>query len=151
METALFWILWGLISFWALKTFYYSFSKRNLEKLRIAAFGIDLSVFVLTFIQIFVLIREGNFIALLFFLLLIISIILFAINTPQSLKLGASAMIANTFILFLLMTKLRPGTFILTRFDIGPIIAVMLLLMGDVVVLLLWQQLQLKERKRRKK
>lgn len=50
METTIFWIVWGIISFWALKTFYYSFSKKKVERLRKAALGINLAVLVLTFL-----------------------------------------------------------------------------------------------------
>ena len=42
------------------------------------------------------------------------------------------------------MIQSRPGTFVLTLYDIPPIIAALSLLVGDVVVLLLWQQLELK-------
>lgn len=62
-------------------------------------------------------------------------------------KIASFATIANTFVLFFLMRQLRPSTYTVTRFDIAPIIAVMLLLLGDVVVLLLWQQVQMRQRK----
>ncbi len=161
METAIFWIAWGIISFWALKTFYYSFSKEKLESLRKAALGINLAVLVLTFLPWLppalggktglTLALEGNILSVLFFILLLISIVLFLTKEATFLKLAACATIANTFILFILMYQLRPGTFVLTLYDIAPIIAVMFLLVGDLVVMLLWQQLQLKERRGKKK
>ncbi|MDP3726449.1 MAG: hypothetical protein Q8R36_04610 [bacterium] len=157
METAFFWIAWGLISFWALKTFYYSFSKEKLDRLRKAAFGINLSVLALSFLPWlppalgggsgFSLVLQGNVLAVLFFILLIGSIILFLGKDTSLLKIAAGATITNTFVLFVLMYQLRPGTFVLTLYDIAPIIAVMFLLVGDLVVMLLWQQLQLNERK----
>src|SRR3989344_6544998 len=157
METVLFWIVWGLISLWALKTFYYSFSKEKLERLRKAAFGINLAVLILTFLPWLplalgresglTLALQGNILAVLFFILLITSVLLFLTKVPSNLKIAAGAMITNTFVLFVLMYQLRPGTFILTLYDIAPIIAFMFFLVGDVAVLLLWQQLQLKERK----
>lgn len=157
METVFFWIAWGLISFWALKTFYYSFSKEKLARLGRAAFGINFAVLILTFLPWLPptlggktgleLAIEGNILAVLFFILLITSVLLFLTKTPSNLKIAALATITNTFVLFVLMYQLRPGTFTLTLFDITPIIAFMFFLVCDVVVLLLWQQLQLKERK----
>lgn len=156
METAFFWIAWGIISFWALKAFYYSFSKEKLERLRKAALGINLSVLVLSFLPWLppplggktglMLALEGNLLAVLFLIFLIISIVLFLTKTPSNLKIASSATVINTIILFALMMQIRPGTFTLSLFDIAPIIAFMFLLVGDVVVLLLWQQLQLKNR-----
>ena len=157
METVLFWIVWGLISFWALKTFYYSFSKERLDRLRKAALGINLAVLILTFLPWLplalgresglTLALQGNILAVLFFILLIASVLLFLTKVPSNLKIAAGATITNTFVLFVLMYQLRPGTFTLTLYDIAPIIAFMFFLVGDVAVLLLWQQLQLKERK----
>lgn len=160
METAFFWIVWGLISFWALKTFYYSFSKGKLEGLRKAAFGINLAVFLLALLPWlppalggksgFTLASEGNVPALLFLIFLVVSIVLFLTKTPSNLKVAASLTITSTFILFALMMQIRPGTFTLSLFDIAPIIAVMFLLINDVAVLFLWQQVQLKEKKIKK-
>lgn len=157
MESAIFWIVWGIISFWALKTFYYSFSKAKLDGLRKAAFGISLAVLILTFLPWLPLTFggktglsfafEGNFLAVLFIIFLIISILLFLTKTPSNLKIASITTFANTFVLFILMMQLRPGTFTLTLFDIAPIIAFMFLLVGNVVVLLLWQQLQMKQKK----
>lgn len=156
METAFFWIVWGFISFWALKTFYYSFSKKKLEGLRKAALGINLAVLILTFLPWLppilggksglTLALGGNFLGVLFLFLLIISIVLFLTKSPSNLKISAIATVVNTIILFTFMLQLRPETFTLTLFDIAPIIAILFFLVGDVVVLLLWQQIQLKNR-----
>lgn len=161
METALFWVVWGLISFWALKTFYYSFSKDKLDRLRKSALFINLSVLILAFLPwlppslggksgIF-LAWEGNGLSILFIFLIIVPVIIFHIKNERYYKVGASAAIANTVVLFVLMYRLRPGTFTLSLFDIAPIVAFMNLLAGNVVVLLLWQQLQLKQHKKRQK
>ena len=156
METVLFWIVWGLISLWALKTFYNSFSKEKLDRLRKAAFGINLAVIILALLPWLpqtlgresglTLALQGNILAVLFFILLITSVLLFLKKVPSNLKIATGATITNTFVLFVLMYQLRPGTFTLTLYDIAPIIAFMFFLVGDVAVLLLWQQLQLKER-----
>lgn len=158
METVFFWILWGLISFWSLKSFYYSFSKKKIERLRKAALGINLSVLILLFIPWFPpalgaksgvdLALEGNVYAVLFSIFLIISSALFLTKTASNLKIASSITIINTLILFTFMMQIRPKTFVLSFFDIAPIIAVLLLLVGDVAVLLLWQQLQLKLKSR---
>lgn len=159
MESVFFWIAWGVLSFWALKTFYYSFSKDSLERLRQAALGIHLAVLVLTFLPwlppslggksgIF-LAFEGNSLAILFIILIIVPITIFHLKKERLYTVGASAAITNTFVLFALMYRLRPGTFTLSLFDITPIVIFMNLLVSNVVVLLLWQQLQLKHRKKR--
>lgn len=164
-----FWIAWGIISFWSLKTFYYSFSKEKVERLRKTAFGISLSVFVLSFLPWLPispsqgmppslggatglsLALDGNILAVVFLLLLIGSGLLFLSKEAQHLKIGSVATIINTFLVFIIMYQLRPGTFVLTMYDIAPIIAFMILLVGDVAVLLLWQQLQLNKSKQKKK
>lgn len=156
METVVFWIAWGIISFWAFKTFYYSFNKHKLDSLRKAALGINLAVLILTFLPWlppnlggksgFTLVLEGNLLAFLFLIFLIISIVLFLTKFPSSLKIASIATIINTFTFFALMMRIRPGTFTLSLFDIAPIIAFMFLLICNVAVLLLWQQLQLKSR-----
>lgn len=163
MKTVFFWILWGAISFWALKTFYYSFSKEKLERLRKSALGINLAILLLTFLPWLpvppaggpltlggnsglVIALNGNILALLFIILLIASIVLFLTKDALLLKIGSVITIINTFMLFVIMYNLRPETFVLTLFDIAPIITVMLLLVNDAALLLLWQQLQLKEK-----
>lgn len=143
METIFFWIAWGLISFWALKTFYYSFSKKKLDRLRKAAFGVNLAVLILTFLP-WLPSPKGNVLFILFIILLVISMGLFFMKDALLLKLGSIATIVNSFVLFILMIQLRPGTFILSFYDIAPIIAVLFLLINNVIVLFLWQQLKLK-------
>ncbi|MDO8583061.1 MAG: hypothetical protein Q7R51_00850 [bacterium] len=157
METVVFWVAWGVISLWALRTFYFSFNKHKLENLRKAALGINLSVLILSFLPWLppelggksgiALVLEGNIPALLFLIFLVISIILFLTKTPSNLKIASVATVINTVILFILMMQIRPGTFTLSLFDIAPIIAMLFLFAGDIIILLLWQQLQLKNRK----
>lgn len=158
METAVFWAAWGIISFWALKTFYYSFNKHKLESLRKAALGINLAVLILTFLPWvslslsgksgFAIAMEGNILAALFLIILIASIVLLLTKSQPNLKIASVGVIINTFTLFGLMVQIRPGTFTLTLFDIAPIIVFVFLLVCNVVVLLLWQQLQLGKNKK---
>lgn len=157
MGTALFWIAWGIISFWALRTFYFSFSKERLENLRKTALGINLSVLILSFLpwlpptlgskNSLILAIEGNIFAILFLFFITVSCILFLTKNPTNFKMASISVVMNTFVLFALMLQIRPGTFTLSFFDMAPIIIFMLLLVENVVVLLLWQQLQLKESK----
>lgn len=161
MKTAFFWIAWGIISYWALKTFYYSFSKDKVKSLRKSVLGIHLAVLVLSFLPWLppefggktgmALALEGNIFAVLFFILLVGSGLLFLSYEALHLKIGSAVIIINTSLIFVIMYQLRPGTFVLTMYDIAPIIAFMILLVGDVTVLLLWQQLQLKERRGKRK
>lgn len=159
METVLFWIAWGLISYWALKTFYYSFSKEKIKRLRKAALGINLSVFVLIFLPWLptslaggtsglTLALQGDVLSVLFIMLLVTSTILFATKDSLLLKFASAANVTNTFLLFVIMHKFRPATFTLSFYDIAPIVAILFLLVGDAIGLLLWRQLQQKERKK---
>lgn len=156
METAFFWITWGLISFWALKTFYVSFSKEKLEGLRKASLGMSVAVLILAFLPWlpapsvksgFMLATEGNVLVLLFLILLVVSLMLLLLKETNYLKLSAILTIANSFLIFIIMYQLRPGTFVLTWYDVAPIVAALFLLTNDVAALLVWQQLQLKQKK----
>lgn len=161
METALFWIAWGIISFWALKTFYFSFSKEKIERLRKAALGFHLAIFVLIFLPWlppvlggtsgFTLAVTGNMLATLFLALITLSTTLFLTKEAFLMKVASGITIANTLVFFILMYSLRPTTFTLTFYDIAPILAALLLLVCDVAVLLLWQQLQLQDKKLKRK
>src|SRR3989344_8736482 len=156
METVVFWIVWGIISFWALKTFYYSFSKEKLELLRKANLGYSAALSVLSFlpwIPPFMgglsglgLALGGNFLAILFFVFLLNSLVLFFRKEALFLKIGAVLTILSTIVLFTLMIILRPGTYTLSPYDIAPIVAILLLLCQNVAVLLLWQQLDLQKK-----
>lgn len=153
METALFWIIWGIVSFWALKTFFFSFSQEKLEGLRKANIGFSFAVLILFFLPWvplsmdgwtgFGLALQGNFLAAVFFVLLLVSLVLFFQKEYLFLKIAALLTIFLTLDLFTLMLSVRPGTFILSLYDIAPIVASLLLLCQIVAVLLLWQQMQL--------
>ncbi|MBI4130524.1 hypothetical protein HY468_04360 [Candidatus Roizmanbacteria bacterium] len=156
METVVFWVLWGFISFWALKTFYFSFSQEKVERLRKASLGFSCAVLILSFLPWVPsspgglsgigLALEGNFLALLFLILLLNSLVLFFQKEMIFLKIGSVLTFLSTIVLFALMLALRPGTFILSWYDIAPIVAVFMLLCQNVAVLLLWQQLDLQKK-----
>lgn len=157
METAFFWITWGIISFWTFKTFYFSFSKEKIEQLRKTALGFHLAILILTFLPWLppalgsasglTLALTGNMLAILFLVLITLSTILFFTKDPFRMKVAAGMTFTNTFVLFALMYSLRSTTFSLTFYDAAPIIAILVLLICDVAVLLLWQQMQLREKK----
>ena|SRR3989344_233136 len=98
METAFFWIAWGAISFWVLKTFYFSFDKNKLQKLRLTAFGIDLSVLILFFLPWlpfslggqsgWELIIQGNIFVIVLGILITCSLLTFLTKEKEFLKTG---------------------------------------------------------------
>lgn len=156
METAFFWITWGIISLWVLKTFYFSHNKEKLTKLRQTGFAIDLSIIVLFFLPWLPLSRggfsgwelifQGNLLVVTLFILIAASAFLFLTIDTKFLKVGAVLHIIASMLFIITMISLMPRTFTLTLNSVVPIIASLLLLIGNVVVLLLWQQLQLKTR-----
>ncbi|OGG07426.1 hypothetical protein A2872_02385 [Candidatus Gottesmanbacteria bacterium RIFCSPHIGHO2_01_FULL_42_12] len=158
METVLFWIAWGIISSLVLKTFYFSYSKDKLQRLRLTAFGINFSVLVLFFLPWISepqgvltglgLILESNPFVTLLGGLIVISALSFLSKDKTLLKAGAVSHLSASVLFILTMMRLMPGTVTLTLELIAPIVATMILLVGNVVVLLLWQQLQLKKIKK---
>ena len=134
MTTALFWVTWGIISFWALRKYYFSASNNNLDQLRYIAIAINVTALALTI---------DKFILAIF---LILSIILLSTKHGLSLKIASLATIFSTFLLFFLMYRQQPNTFTLTTRDFPPIIAILLLLTNSTIVLFLWQQLKLQHK-----
>ena len=157
METILFWIAWGLISFWVLKTFYFSYDKEKLNRLRKTAFGINLSVLVLFFLPWlppiqggytgWELIQQGNLLVILLFGLIASSTLIFLTRGKILLKVGSIIHITSSIVFIVTISSLMPRTFSLTFNSIASIIASLLLLIGNIIVLLLWQQLDLKKKK----
>lgn len=146
----------GLISFWALKTFYFSYYKDKLQKLRLTALGIELSVLILFFLPWlppsqgkttgWELIQQGNVSVVLLGILVIGSALAFLTKDKSLLKAGSVSHLIVSVLFIFAMIQLMPGTVTLTLASIAPIVASLLLLVGNVVVLLLWQQLQLKKK-----
>ena len=151
MQTAFFWIFFPLISFWALKTFYFSRSLTKLIQLRKTAFWINFVVLVLFFFPWlplaqgrttgWELIQRGNHLVILLGILIIGSLLAFLTRNRTFLKTGAVAHIVSSILFITVMINLMPGTVILDFGSIAPIVASLLLLSGNVAVLLLWQQL----------
>ncbi|MEK7543385.1 MAG: hypothetical protein AAB557_00790 [Patescibacteria group bacterium] len=160
METTLFWIAWGIISYWTVKTFYFSLSKDKLEKLRKSALGINLAVLILFFLPWlpiaqgattgWELIQRGNILVISLGILVAGSVCCLLTKDRSLLKVGAVSHMTASVLFILTMMRLMPGTLILTLHSIAPIIASLILLVGNVVVLLIWQQIQLMQKKRTK-
>jgi len=79
--------------------------------------------------------------------LLVVALVAFlGFQRSMFLKAGAVAHSIATVTLFVVMTQIMPGTVALTFRDIAPIIAALLSLTNTVVVLLLWHQLQKRDK-----
>jgi len=161
MDRVLFWLFWGIISFWALRTFYYSFNSRKLEQLRQATIGIDIAVLISFFFNFkpvslgartgLDLLLSGDWFVIVFFALVFSSLILLLRKDNLQNKIGAVLHICASIFIFILLYHLWPGGTATLRFvDSALPIALLLLLTGNVSALLFWQQLQLLERRRKR-
>lgn len=163
METTFFWIVWIIIASWLLRTFYFSYKKDKVERLWLVSLGINFLVFLLFFLpwtpgvgksgwQLF---SEGNLFVTIILLVLALTEILLITKQENLIKLAALTHITNSVIFLYAMTQIFPGTFTLETKNTVPIIASFLLLAGNVTILLLYQQLELKRkgigRKKRKR
>ena len=156
-----FWVAWFLVSSWVLREFYFSPDKEKLNKLCKVSFGIDLSVLILFFLPWlplpqggfsgWQLILQGNLWVITLFIFMIFSTFGFLTKNGWLLKAGMAIQIVSSVLFIAVMIVLTPGTITLTFYSLSPIIASLLLLLGNVVVLLLWQQLQLKGEKETKR
>ena len=89
----------------------------------------------------------GRGLVILVFGAVLLSAVLLFLSSSAANKAGAGLEGASAMLFIIMMVRLSPGTFALNANSIAPIIASLLLIINFVVVLLLWQQLQLKERK----
>lgn len=156
MQTVWFWILWGGISFWLLRTFYYGYNKKKLETLRRCAFGLELGTAVLFFPPWlpqslggqtgWELVRRGESAPAAVLLLIFVSILLLILKKAHLLKLAALTHMFTSVLFIVTMIKLLPDTYRFNLREIAPMIVALFLLIGNVAVLLLWQQVQMKEK-----
>src|SRR3989338_5450352 len=157
MQTAFFWITWGILSWWLLSHFYFTFSKKKLLQLRYLTLGFDVSVLALGFfpwlpavrgsITGWQLVARGEAFSVWFFVLLVCCVGLLLTNNRVLSKLAVGLGMGLSVWMFVMMVRLVPGSFVLALKDIAPIVAALLLLSGNVTGLLLWQQLDLKKGK----
>lgn len=160
-STAFFWVAWFLVSSWVLKEFYFSPSVEKISKLRRVAFGVDLSVLILFFLPWlpesqggfsgWQLILQGNYLVSALLFLIAFSTLSFLTQNSSLLKTTAATHVASSVLFIGAMISIMPGTVALTLYSVSPIVASLLLLTGNVVVLLLWQQLQLQSSEKKRK
>lgn len=151
MQTVSFWIFFPLISFWSLKTFYFSRNVTKLTQLRKAAFWANyvvLILFLFPWLPLaqgrttgWELIQRGNQTVSFLGILIVSSSLAFLTRNRTFLKTGVVTHIISSILFIAAMINLMPGTVILDFGSVAPIIASLLLLSGNVAVLLLWQQL----------
>lgn len=155
MQTAFFWIVWGIASSWLLSHFYFTYNKEALERFRYLTVGINLSIFGLLFLPWlsfrasgltgWQLIVQGNiFLGWLAFFLIVSTLFLLS-NAARFMKLAVVLQIISSVWIFVAMKKLVPGTVTLDFKDTAPIFATLLLLTSNVTGLMMWQQIDLKK------
>lgn len=154
---ALFWIVWFVVCSWVVKNFYYTYRKKYVQNLKYLALLLNLlvlAVFLFPWLPQsrgglsgWQLLISGEPRVILFFLFLFVSLTLFLAKSQKLLKVGAIINIINSVFIIILFMGLLPGETRLTFRESGPIAAAIILLVNNVVVLLLWHQLQLKSRK----
>ncbi|MDO8474055.1 MAG: hypothetical protein Q7S62_00670 [bacterium] len=155
-KTAIFWFVFITVSSWLLRRFYFSKGAVPLERLRLAAFIIELVTIGLFFFPWlpklhggfsgWQMIVQGNVGVVTLFFLLLGSIALFLTKNLKLLKLGAALHITATVLIFVVMIQALSGTIQLAFRDIAPIIAALFMLINTVVVLLLWHILQKRDK-----
>lgn len=92
------------------------------------------------------LVASGDGLVIATVLCICATLLLFIVaRTPLFLKIGSAAHLLATPLFFAAMVRLLPGTFAMTLADTAPVVAVLLLLCGDVTVLLLWHRLQVEK------
>lgn len=154
METFLFWILWFLISLIILKTFYTRHKAAYVLALRRAVIGIDILALFLFFfpwipgteITGWNIAMDKNLLVAIILVLLAGSFFLLLASRPLFLKIGAIFQSTAGVLFIIAMIQVFPGTVTISLRHVAPIIASMLLLINIVIVLVLWQQLQIQEK-----
>lgn len=159
MTKALFWIIWFIVCSWVIRNFYYSYREKHEQRLKRLAFFLNLlalSVFLFPWLPLgrggqsgWQLLASGKPEVILFFLFLVVSLALFLTKNQKLIKAGAVINIVNSVFIIILFMGLLPGKIRLTLRESAPIIAAIVLLANNVVVLLLWHQLQLRIKKKR--
>lgn len=149
--TVLFWFAWSLISAWALRHFYYSFSEEKLKRLRFAALSFEAGMLLLFFLSWLPdgttgldLLAQGHPGAWVLIVLLGFVVIAGAGGGTFLLKAAAVCHFLATIGFFALMVFLMGETVRLMSSMMAPIVIALLGLVNIVVLLLVWQQLQLR-------
>lgn len=148
-----FWIAFSVVCSLILRYFYFSKSQTLTRKLRVSAGVLIFVVFGLLFFPWLPeahggptgwgSILQGDVpMSVLAGLLVFTLITLFISHRPLLAKIGVVAHVVATIFLFGLMIYTFPNTVSLELRDTAPIFAVLVLLANNVVLLLLWNQLQ---------
>lgn len=161
MTKALFWIVWFIVCSWVVRNFYYTYRKKNVQNLRYLALLFNLlilAVFLFPWLPKdrgglsgWQLLVSGKPEVIMFFLFLVVSLALFLTKNQKLLKAGAVVNVINSVFIIILFMRLLPGKIHLTFRESAPIVAAIVLLANNVVVLLLWHQLQLGLRKKERR
>ena len=152
VTTAFFWFAFALVSGWVLRHVYFSKDKTLSRKLRITAGLIFIAIFVLLFFPWLpgahggdsgwgVVLQGDVAMTLIAGLLWFSFISLFFPKRPILAKVGVLSNVAAIIVLFGYMIDTVPNTITLTARDVAPIIVALLLLVNNLVLLLLWNEL----------
>lgn len=151
--TAFFWIAFGIISSLVLRYFYFSKNTTLARRLRLTAGILLIGVFVLLFFPWLpeahggptgwgIILQGDAPMVILAGLLIFTLAALFISHKPLLSKIGILTNITASIFLFGLMIYTFPNTVSLEFRDTAPIFAILILLINNVVLLLLWHQLQ---------
>ena len=151
--TVFFWVSFSIISSLIFRHLYFSKNAILLRKLRIAAAALIVGVFILLFFPWLpeahggpsgwgIILQGDAPMVILAGLLSFTLITLFIPHKPLLFKIGILAHFAATLFLFAIMINAFPGTVSLEFRDTAPIFAALILLANNVVLLLVWNQLQ---------
>lgn len=156
LGTALFWFAFVVISGWVLRRCYFQNDKALSGRLRIFALIIEAAVIGLFFFPWlpktlggnsgWQIILQGNADMILMSLLILLSFASFCTDNSRLLKIGAVSHIVASLLIFEVMIRLMPGTVQLVLRDTAPIIAIFLMVINTLAVLLLWHQLQKRDK-----
>jgi len=147
---SLFWILFIPLTVWVLK-FYRSKNSSLIKKLWLISLLIQavlIPLFFLPWIPVaqggqsgFQLAVGGDWWVAFYIFLAVLSLGLSLSSKTPLLKAGAGVHVANSIYLMAVLVKLFPESIKLSWTDVAPVISVMALLIGNVAVLLLWNEL----------
>lgn len=158
METIIFWTAFAFISGWVLRKFYFSKDRKTLTQLRVTAGILHIAVFVLLFfpwipgahggLSGWAVVLQGDVTMTILAILLIFTFITLFVSGKTLLpKMGVISHAIATVVFFGFMIYTFPNTISLTLRDTAPIFAVLILLINNVVLLLLWHELDKKKHK----
>lgn len=155
-STIVFWAAWGVISALVLGRFYFSYQAKAMQAMRWSAAFLEILLLALLFLPWlptavggasgFELMMGGRADIIVYTLLLVIAAVIFFGNFLRLIPTAAIIHLFTSVYIFFVMIRLLPGTFTLELRSVAPIISALLLLVGNVVVLMLWQQWQLRRK-----